>query len=328
MPENNPPEVRGTIFEIQRFSIHDGPGIRTTVFMKGCPLRCIWCHNPEALSRQPSLAFDPAKCIGCGYCFRVCPHGAHQMVEGRHVLDRGKCQVCGTCTEECYAQALEFVGHEVSFEEVMEEVLRDAAFYQTSGGGVTLSGGEPTFQFEFAMGLLQAAKKHGLHTVVQTCGYAEAEKLETMMPLVDLFMYDIKETDPDKHIEFTGVPLKRIQQNLRRLHDAGAKILMRSPIIPGCNERQDFLAGIEALAQSLPNLSGIELMVYNPLGESKVCRFGLDPETRSPASKTNEATVARWCERLRKAGLPVINEAPGDTRAGLPERTETLEPGR
>lgn len=308
MPETHTPEIRGSIFEIQRFSIHDGPGIRTTVFMKGCPLRCIWCHNPEAISSHPSLAFDPRKCIGCGYCFRICPRGAHSMAGEQHRLDRQQCECCGRCTEECYAQALEFVGREVSVEDVIEEVLRDTPFYETSGGGMTLSGGEPTFQFDFAIGLLRAAKNRGLHTVVQTCGYAEPEKFEAMLPLVDLFMFDIKETDPEKHVQFTGVPLKRIQQNLRMLHDCGAKVLMRSPIIPGCNERDDFLAGLESLAKSLPNLTGVELMTYNPLGESKVARFGLDPGARASSAQPNEATVAHWCARLRKAGIPVINE--------------------
>ncbi|HOD48647.1 MAG TPA: glycyl-radical enzyme activating protein [Candidatus Hydrogenedentes bacterium] len=310
MPETNTPDIRGSIFEIQRFSIHDGPGIRTTVFMKGCPLRCIWCHNPEAISSRPSLAFDPRKCIGCGYCFRVCPRGAHRMAGVSHELERARCEVCGKCTEECYAHALEFVGREISVGEVMAEVLRDRPFYETSGGGMTLSGGEPTFQFDFALGLLKAARSYGLHTAVQTCGYAEPETVEALMPLVDLFMVDIKETDPDKHIAFTGVPLKRIQQNLRMLHDSGAKVVMRSPVIPGCNEREDFLAGIENLAKSLPNLVGVELMTYNPLGESKVERFGLDSRGRAGAARANETLVARWCDHLREAGVPVVNEKP------------------
>jgi pyruvate formate lyase activating enzyme len=311
MPDTDTPKIRGSIFEIQRFSIHDGPGIRTTVFMKGCPLRCIWCHNPEAISSRPSLAFDPRKCIGCGYCFRICARGAHRLDGEQHVLQREVCEVCGNCTEECYAQALELVGREVSVEEVMDEVLRDAPFYETSGGGMTLSGGEPTFQLAFAMGLLHAAKRQSVHTVVQTCAYAEPGKLEAMMPLVDLFMVDIKDTDPEKHVKFTGVAFKRIHENLRMLHDRGARVIMRAPVIPGCNEREDFLAGLEALGKSLPNLAGVELMVYNPLGESKVQRFGMDASKRAPNAQTNETTVAQWCERLREAGLPVINEPQG-----------------
>ena len=213
------------------------------------------------------------------------------MAGEQHRLDRQQCECCGRCTEECYAQALEFVGREVSVEDVIEEVLRDAPFYETSGGGMTLSGGEPTFQFDFAIGLLRAAKDRGLHTVVQTCGYAEPDKFEAMLPLVDLFMFDIKETDPEKHVQFTGVPLTRIRQNLRMLHDCGAKVLMRSPIIPGCNQRDDFLAGLESLAKSLPNLTGVELMAYNPLGDEGV-RFALIP--RAPSSPTNRGHRSHW----------------------------------
>ena len=308
MSDTGPPELRGHIFEIQRFSIHDGPGIRTTVFMKGCPLRCVWCHNPESISPEPSLAFDPRMCIGCGYCFRVCPRGAHHMDGTVHALDRAKCAVCGKCTEHCYAQALEFVGRQASVRDVMNEVLRDAPFYETSGGGMTLSGGEPTLQFDFAMGLLRAARSHSIHTVMQTCGYAEAAVFEAMMPLVDLFLFDIKETDPERHIAFTGVSFRRIHQNLHMLHDHGAAIILRSPIIPGCNEREDFLAGIEALAASLPNLAGIELMACNPLSESKVQRFGVNPASRAPATPSNADLVERWCERLRAAGLRVRTE--------------------
>ncbi|HOF40233.1 MAG TPA: glycyl-radical enzyme activating protein [Candidatus Hydrogenedentes bacterium] len=310
MPDTDPPELRGNIFEIQRFSIHDGPGIRTTVFMKGCPMRCVWCHNPESITPGPSLAFDPRLCIGCGYCFRVCPQGAHRMEGTAHILDRTRCAVCGTCTEECYSQALELVGREMSVDDVMNVVVRDMPFYETSGGGMTLSGGEPAFQPDFSMGLLRAARDHGIHTVVQTCGYAEARVFEAMMPPVDLFLFDIKETDPGRHIAFTGVSFRRIHENLRALHDAGAAVLLRSPIIPGCNEREEFLAGIQALAASLPNLAGVELMPCNPLSESKVQRFGVDPASRASTAPSNAGLVEHWCARLRAAGLRVLNEAP------------------
>ncbi len=315
MPDTDPPELRGNIFEIQRFSLHDGPGIRSTVFMKGCPMRCLWCHNPESISTEPSLAFDARRCIGCGYCFRVCPQGAHRMEGTAHILGRARCAVCGTCAEECYSQALEFVGRQMSVDDVMNVVVRDRPFYETSGGGMTLSGGEPTFQLDFSLGLLRAARKLGIHTVLQTCGYAETRVFDALMPLVDLFLFDVKETDPDRHIAFTGVPLGRIHENLRALHDAGAAVILRSPIIPGCNEREDFLSGIQTLAASLPNLAGVELMPCNPLSESKVQRFGVDPSSRAPAAQSNAERVERWCARLRAAGLRVLNEAPATPNA-------------
>jgi len=300
--------VTGLIFEVQRFSIHDGPGIRTTVFMKGCPLRCIWCHNPESAAPRPELSFVPSKCIGCGYCFRICPRGAHQMKEDQHVLDRGVCEVCGSCTDECYAQALEMVGHEATVGEVIDEVLRDQPFYETSSGGITLSGGEPTFQIEFTEALLRISRSAGLHTCVETCGHAEYERLERILPLVDLFLYDVKETDPVRHAEFTGASNERILENLRRLHDDGAAIRMRCPLIPGLNDREDHFEALTALAESLPRIEGIEVMPYHPLGESKTERFGLDASRRPEALTPDKATIAAWVDRLRALGATVLNE--------------------
>ena len=317
MPLKDVRQVLGRIFEIQRFSIHDGPGIRTTVFLKGCPLRCLWCHNPEGMAPEKALSFVPEKCIGCGYCFRACERGAHKTAAepgadgaasgGKHTLDREVCVVCGACTEECYAKALELVGRDVTVEEALDDVLRDRPFYETSGGGMTLSGGEPLMQIEFTEALLRAAKGAGLHCVVETCGFAGRDRFERILPHVDLFLYDIKEMDPARHQELTGVPNGLILANLRSLHDAGAAVLVRLPIIPGLNDRDGHFRALAGLARSLPNLLGFEVMPYHRLGTSKLNRFGLEDklgEVRTPAA----GDVEGWVSTLRRLGAHVINE--------------------
>lgn len=294
--------VRGRIFDVQRFSIHDGPGIRTTVFMKGCPLRCPWCHNPESVFAESLLSFLAERCVGCGYCFRACRHGAHQMVEGVHRLDRMRCHVCGNCARECYAGAVELAGREATVAEVLDEVLCDRPFYETSGGGMTLSGGEPLQQIEFASALLRAAKGQGLHTCVETCGYAEFDCFEQIFHCTDLFLYDIKETDDVRHREQTGASNELILDNLRALHDRGANVHVRAPLIPGVNQRPDHLEALARIAASLPNLLGVEIMPYHRLGSGKRQRFGLPDNGPSPAPP-DRAAVAQWCSFLKTRGI-------------------------
>ena len=277
--------TRGRIFDIQRFSIHDGPGIRTTVFLKGCPLRCLWCHNPEGINPKPSLSYLPEKCIGCGECFGVCKPGA--LAKGKPaalgpsaLLDRGRCTGCGACGPVCDAKALEMVGREVGPEDVMAIVLRDRDYYASSGGGMTLSGGEPLFQPEFAEALLKAAKEERLHCAIETSGFAEWDVFKRLPPVVDLFLYDCKETSPQLHESFTGQSNVQIRANLRKLHSAGANILLRCPMIPEFNARAEHLDGVAALARELPKLKGVELLPYHRLGRAKLNRFGL--YTRMP----------------------------------------------
>lgn len=259
--------MTGTIFDIKKFAINDGPGIRTAVFLKGCPLRCWWCHNPESQERQKELSFVPDKCIGCGWCASVCPNG----------LERKNCTSCGKCAERCYAKAREIIGREASVEEVMTEVMKDKIFYDNSNGGMTISGGEPLYQPEFTLQLLQSAKAKGLHTCLDTSGFASREIIKSVIPYTDIFLYDLKETNGEKHLEYTGVPLDVILDNLRFIDSAGAKMILRCPLIPGLNVRDSHADGIAVIANSLANLLEVNLMPYHPLGESKSEHLGKDP---------------------------------------------------
>ena len=301
-------ETRGTIFDVQRFSIHDGPGIRTTVFLKGCPLRCRWCHNPESMSVRPLVSFVAERCIGCGYCFRRCPRGAHVMRDGRHELDRAACAACGSCTEECYAGALERIGRTATVGEALAEVLRDKPFYETSGGGLTVSGGEPLAQIEFTAALLRRAKAEALHTCVETSGFADYACFERIRPLVDLFLYDIKEMNPAHHQEWTGVPNDRILANLERLVGSGAAVRLRLPLIPGYNTRADHFAAVAALVQRLPGRVEADVLPYHRLGESKVGRMGLEAAGRAQTEMPAKEQLAEWIRRLVELGVPVASD--------------------
>lgn len=290
--------TRGSVFEIQKFCIHDGPGIRTTVFLKGCPLRCLWCHNPESQEREPEISLIGERCIGCGHCFKACPLNSHAMdSNGERIFHRARCRRCGACVEKCYARALEKIGREMSVEEVIADVEKDKPFYEASGGGMTVSGGEPLFQFDFTLALLREAKRRGLHTCVETCGFAPFEHLERLVPLVDLFLYDYKETDPARHREYTGVPREVIVENLVRLDRLGAKTILRCPIIPCANARDDHFAGIAALANQLDHICEIELMPYNPLGRSKSERLGKAAPIEDGSFPAPE-TVAAWAAKI------------------------------
>lgn len=299
--------MTGRIFDIQRFSIHDGPGIRTTVFFKGCPLRCLWCGNPESIRPRPQLSYLREKCLGCGDCAGACPRTAIALgADHKASLDWSRCDHCGRCAVVCDAKALEMVGRNVGVAEVLAVVLRDRDYYAASGGGMTLSGGEPLAQPDFAEALLHAAKAESLHCCVETSGMAEWSVLKRLLGAVDLWLYDYKETDPHLHAKFTGFGNAPILANLHALHRADAKIVLRCPMIPEHNARQQHLDGIAALARQLPKLEGVELLPYYDLWRAKLTRFGLTSPLPESVKPPDRATVQSWHDYLRQRGVRLV----------------------
>ena len=265
------------VFDIRRFSVHDGPGIRTTVFLKGCPLRCVWCHNPESWRSSPEILFSPEKCSRCGTCVMVCPERCRTPIPGEAPgFDRSRCTACGRCADRCLSGALELCGVRRLPEEVLREVLKDRIFYENSGGGLTLSGGEPMFSLDFTRELLELARRNGIHVCMETCGFAPPEQFREILPMVDLFLFDIKSVLPEKHRRFTGRENGRILENLRLLNRAGAELILRCPIVPGWNDSEPELLGLAALAEELGQVRAVEVEAYHPLGVSKAHRLGLE----------------------------------------------------
>jgi len=265
----------GIIFDIKRFAVHDGPGIRTTVFFKGCPLRCLWCHNPESIKKQRQIVFFENKCIGCGECFKRCPNGAIEATPQGRKYYRDKCTLCGTCVEYCYAEATVMQGKEVSVEEVVEEVKKDMPFYENSGGGVTLSGGEPTMQPEFCIAILRQCKEADMHTTLDTSGYVKWETFSKILEYVDLVLYDIKHMDALKHKEYTGVSNELILSNLKKLDELNIPIEIRMPMIPGLNDSADNLSAVAKFLSEMKNVQRAKLLPYHRLGEGKYDRLDM-----------------------------------------------------
>lgn len=253
----------GSVLRLQRFSLHDGPGIRTTVFLKGCPARCPWCHNPESQAPGPELMLFPERCLRCGACATACSNG----------LDRSRCTACGACAEACPAGARQIVGRTATAAEVLEEASRDRVFFDESGGGVTFSGGEPLAQPAFLRELLLGARELGLSTAVDTCGFAPRETLLGLQPLVDLFLYDLKLLDEARHERLTGLPLSPILGNLEAVAAAGARVWLRVPVVPGLTDDEEALARAASLAARL-RLARVELLPYHATGSGKLHRLG------------------------------------------------------
>jgi pyruvate formate lyase activating enzyme len=295
--------TRGTILKIQRFSLQDGPGIRTTVFLKGCALRCKWCSNPESQSGHPEVMYDRVRCIGdCKECLPVCEFISKTDQGSTIQIDRSRCTNCGRCAKVCPTKALHIVGESLSAEEVVLQVERDTCFYRNSGGGVTLSGGEPLFQHEFARDLLRACKERGIHTVLDTSGFAEWTLLEETAEFVDLFLYDLKCMDDTRHREFTGASNRVILENAMRLSRRNSPMIIRIPIIPGMNDGEKDMEQAARFIRGLNSVVGVDLLPYHRLGASKYPSLGRRYALEH-VGLTNKEHMARVRNSLRSLGI-------------------------
>jgi pyruvate formate lyase activating enzyme len=295
------PNNSGRIFDLQRFCLQDGPGIRTTVFLKGCPLDCLWCHNPESKRPDPQLGFYPTRCIGCRLCASACPNDA--IAAGNQRVRRDLCRACGRCAETCPSGALRLIGREARVSEVLALVLRDLPFYASSGGGVTLSGGEPLHQPEFALALLRESKATGLHTAVETCGHVAWEKLLAAAPYTDLFLYDLKVIAADKHRHFCGADNALILDNARRLAPVAANLIFRAPLVPGYNDTAEDMRLLGNFVRSLPGDPRLELLPYHRIGSGKYQALGLPYPLSRLEPMRDTSPQAR---QLQEAGVSLL----------------------
>ena len=263
----------GIIFNIQKFCLHDGDGIRTCVFLKGCPLRCIWCHNPESIDKSPELSFDISKCSSCGRCLDIC--SVRSISDGIMNIDRKMCTGCGKCSEVCINDANDIIGKEMTATQVFTEVMKDRMFYETSGGGMTVTGGEPSYQTEFTLELLRLAKENGISSAIETCGIGTREFYKKAADLGATFLFDIKCISPERHHQLTGADNSHIMSNFHYLSDRNADIILRLPLIPGCNDSDGDIAQLsEFLNNNKSRYRYAEIMPYHSLGTAKATRTG------------------------------------------------------
>lgn len=294
----------GTIFDIKKFAIHDGPGVRTTVFFKGCPLGCWLCHNPESQSFEPELMIRDGRCTLCGDCIDACAQNAVSLNGNSVHIDRYRCDLCGACADVCLAEAIEVAGRDVTVAELMEELEKDVVYYDESGGGVTVSGGEPFEQPQFLLELLRSCKAWGIKTAVDTCGHVAPDLFRSVAEHVDLFLYDLKIIDGERHREFTGVGVESIHENLRWLAERGRAVVVRFPLLPGINDDDENIRAMGRFLTSLENQPRVDILPYHRAGVDKYDRLGREPrlpETQPPS----EEMVGAVAQRLRDCGLHV-----------------------
>ncbi|MBB6482424.1 glycyl-radical enzyme activating protein [Spirochaeta isovalerica] len=274
-------EIKGLVLEIQRMSTEDGPGLRTTVFLKGCPLRCSWCHNPESISSRPRLQWIGSNCIMCGSCIDVCPYHSLTMTESSIEIDWKSCTACGLCVNECPTNALEILGKKWTSDQLVEELLKDEAFFEESGGGITISGGEAMMQAEFVKEVFQKLKSRGIHTTLDTCGIYQWKKMEEVLPFIDLILFDFKESNPLLHREYTGAEREIILANFKALMELKEKgvgpkeLWIRTPAIPGATARTANISGIAGFLRDYQDeIDRWEICAFNNLCKDKYARLG------------------------------------------------------
>jgi len=298
----------GKVIEIERWSTSDGPGTRTVVFLKGCPLKCPWCANPESQNLMPQIGIFAARCVGCGACQRECPQKVAIPAKEGAFTDDGTCLYCGRCTQFCHSNARTWLGQEMSADEVMQTIKKDMVFYRKSGGGITFSGGEPFIQVEFLAELVQKCRKLGIHTTVETCGCFAWEKCQEVIKLIDLVIYDIKHMDDAEHEKLTGASNQINLQNAQHISDMGQTMLVRIPIIPTLNDSPENVQATAKFAlEHLPSALGIELLPYHRLGESKYAALGI-PYSLKHIQTPSDEHMDELSQMVRDCGVKVISK--------------------
>lgn len=293
----------GLIFNIQKFSLHDGPGIRTTVFLKGCPLRCQWCHNMESQRFERELEFKGDACTGCAACTDACPEEAIALNDGRAATDMASCTFCGSCITSCPQNGRNICGREISLSDLMTEILKDRVFYRQSGGGVTFSGGEAMSQIDFLDAAVKACKAESLHVAIDTCGQAPWSSFERILKETDLFLYDLKLLDPERHLQLTGVTNQTILDNLQRLSDAGKLIDIRIPVLPGITDDDRNIGATIAVLRTI-SFGTLHLLPYHQYGEGKAKHFS-NHNSSTPFSPPTAKELENLSSRFAAAGFRV-----------------------
>jgi len=294
--------MQGIIFDIQRFALHDGPGIRTTVFIKGCPLLCKWCCNPESQEMKEQLAYDSKKCNNSLDCVSVCKPEAHSSLFGYHRFNRSSCTSCGECANVCNNDALKFYGYRKTSDEIIKEVLKDKDYFRNSEGGLTLSGGDPLHQVLFSTEILKKAKAENIHTCIETSGFAERIKMEEIAAYTDLFLYDYKMTDDKQHLKYIGVSNQKIIENLALLAILKKEVILRCILVPGVNDNEQHFRAIANLSNKYANISKVELMLYHDYGSHKYAPLDMEYWPDAPAGSTSKAKGEEWLSAIKRFG--------------------------
>jgi len=303
--------MTGQYFDIKKFAIHDGPGIRSTLFLKGCPLKCVWCHNPEGIEHEAGLWFFNKKCIQCGKCLSACPEGALSSDSGRDpfiIIDREKCVKCGKCVDICPTTAITFDSSQITLDEAVDKLLQDQLFYGESGGGVTISGGDPLYQYEFTREVLRRCKEQGVHTAIETSMQAKQSVLERLIDVVDLFIVDLKIMDDEMHRKYIGVGNSLIHSNFAMLVEKGVELLVRIPLIPGITALEENIRAVGHFVKSLSGQVPVELINFNPLAVNKYRIMGRGEGDLKDMEPYTEKELDRFYSILEEEGVPLVRE--------------------